>query len=80
VDIHRIADRLVIEDRGEGSATDRAVGWLYDDAARPIVGSPWALDAYGGRSFTDAVHQDHLHVAVPRAADEGDPPDEEATP
>jgi hypothetical protein len=77
VDIHRIADRLVIDDREEGSATDRAVAWLYEDDVAPIVGSPWALDGFGGRSFTDAVHQDHLHVAVPRPSDEGDPPDEE---
>jgi hypothetical protein len=77
VDIHRIADRLVIDDREEGSATDQAVAWLYEDGAEPIVGSPWALDGFGGRSFTDAVHQDHLHVAVPRPSDEGDPPDEE---
>jgi hypothetical protein len=77
VDIHRIGDQLVIDDRQEGSATDRAVDWLYDEPAEPIVGSPWALDGFGGRSFTDAVHQDHLHVAVPRPRDEGDPPDEE---
>jgi hypothetical protein len=66
VDLHRIGDRLVIEDRADGSGTDRAVRWLYDDAAGPVVGSPWALDGFGGRSFTDAVHQDHLHVALPR--------------
>jgi hypothetical protein len=77
VDIHRVADRLVIDDRDEGSATDRAVEWLYDEPAEPIVGSPWALDEFGGRSFTDAVHQDHLHVAVRRPSDEGEPPDEE---
>jgi hypothetical protein len=80
VDIHRIADHLVIEDRHEGSATDEAVGWLYGDDSRPVIGSPWALDAFGGRSFTDAVHQDHLHVAVRRPADEGDVPDEELAP
>lgn len=28
------------------------------------IGAPWALDGYGGRSFTDVVHQDHLHVGV----------------
>jgi hypothetical protein len=80
VDIHRIADTLVIEDRVEGSPTDRAVGWLYDDDVGPIVGSPWALDGFGGRSFTDAVHQDHLHVAVPRPPGEQDPPPEEVAP
>jgi hypothetical protein len=80
VDIHRIADTLVIEDRSDGSPTDRAVGWLYDDAVGPVVGSPWALDGFGGRSFTDAVHQDHLHVAVRRSPDEDDPPPEEVAP
>jgi hypothetical protein len=79
-DLHALGGRLVIEDRQQGSGTDRAVGWLYDDPIRPVVGSPWALDGFGGRSFTDAVHQDHLHVAVPRAADEGDPPPEELAP
>jgi hypothetical protein len=80
VDIHRIADQLVIEDRHEGSGTDRAVSWLYDEPSRPIVGSPWALDGFGGRSFTDAVHQDHLHVASPPSSDTADPPDEELAP
>jgi hypothetical protein len=29
------------------------------------VGSPWDLDGEGDRrSFTDAVHQDHIHIAV----------------
>jgi hypothetical protein len=76
-DLHAIAGQLVIEDRQQGSGTDRAVGWLYDDPVRPVVGSPWALDGFGGRSFTDAVHQDHLHVAVPRAAADDEPPPEE---
>jgi hypothetical protein len=80
VDIHRIADQLVIEDRHEGSGTDRAVSWLYDEPSRPIVGSPWALDGFGGRSFTDAVHQDHLHVASPPSGDAEDPPGEEDAP
>jgi hypothetical protein len=80
VDIHRIADQLVIEDRHEGSGTDRAVSWLYDEPSRPIIGGPWALDGFGGRSFTDAVHQDHLHVASPRPVDTEDPPDEDLAP
>ena len=28
------------------------------------IGSPWNLDPSGQPSFTDPVHQDHLHVAV----------------
>ncbi|MTV24811.1 hypothetical protein FTX61_05175 [Nitriliruptoraceae bacterium ZYF776] len=80
VDIHAIGGNLVIEDRAEGSGTDRAVEAMYADEARPILGSPWALDGFGGRSFTDPVHQDHVHLAVPRPADEGDVPDEELAP
>ncbi len=34
------------------------------DEAAVRIGSPWALDGLGGRSFTDVVHQDHLHIAV----------------
>lgn len=78
LDIHAIAGELVIEGRSEGTATARAVDYLFgDDPGRPIIGAPWARDGFGGRSFTDPVHQDHIHVAVPRSADRGDPPDEE---
>jgi hypothetical protein len=80
VDLHRLGGRFVIEDREEGSTTDEVVAWLYDHDLRPVVGSPWALDGFGGRSFTDPVHQDHLHVAVPDPVDEGLPADEELAP
>lgn len=66
VDVHRIGDRLVIDDRAEGSVTHRFVQWLYDQPDLANVGSPWALDGFGGRSFTDLLHQDHLHIAVSR--------------
>ena len=64
VDIYRVGDRLVIDDREEGSATYRFLEWFYDQPEVSQVGAPWALDGYGGRSFTDVVHQDHLHVSV----------------
>ena len=64
VDIYRVGDRLVIDDREEGSATYRFLEWFYDQPEVSQVGAPWALDGYGGRSFTDVVHQDHLHVGV----------------
>ncbi|MFA9446725.1 hypothetical protein [Egicoccus sp. AB-alg6-2] len=82
VDIFRVGGELVIEGRrSEQSATRRAVEALYTDAAEPIVGSPWALDAFGGRSFTDPVHLDHLHAAVrPASDDEPGPAPEERTP
>ena len=42
------------------SATPAKIG--YDLVSE--VGSPWALDGYGGRSFTDDVHLDHVHIGV----------------
>jgi hypothetical protein len=77
VDIHQIGDRLVIDDREPGSLTQQVVEQLYENPKEPVLGSPWALDGFGGRSFTDPVHQDHLHLAIPRPADEDDVPDEE---
>lgn len=66
VDVHRIGERLVIDDRAEGSQTHDFVTWLYDQPDLANIGSPWALDGFGGRSFTDLLHQDHLHIAVSR--------------
>jgi hypothetical protein len=65
IDLYRLGDRLVIDDRGPDSATKSFVEWLYDHPDVLQVGSPWDLDgAVNRRSFTDAVHQDHLHIAV----------------
>ncbi|RUT30397.1 hypothetical protein EMQ25_13910 [Arsenicitalea aurantiaca] len=64
LDVYRLSDRLVIEDRASGSLTHEAVRWLYSQPDIARIGSPWALDGFGGRSFTDALHQDHLHIAV----------------
>lgn len=64
VDIYRIGGRLVIDDRAQGSQTYEIVRWLYEQPEIRQIGSPWALDGYGGRSFADALHQDHLHIAV----------------
>ncbi|MBW3621136.1 MAG: hypothetical protein KY461_12900 [Actinobacteria bacterium] len=72
VDIALLGDAPVVEDRAEGSAAHALVRWLWQHPDVRQIGSPWALDGYGGRSFTDLVHQDHLHVAV--APDE--PPDD----
>lgn len=64
VDIYRFADTNVIDGRTDGSSIHRIVQWLYDQPELARMGSPWALDGYGGRSFTDALHQDHIHLAV----------------
>ncbi|SEA97739.1 hypothetical protein SAMN05428936_11640 [Pelagibacterium halotolerans] len=66
VDIYRLGDTLVIDGRAEGSEIHRAVQWLYDQPEIRQIGSPWALDGVGGKSFTDRLHQDHLHIAVAR--------------
>jgi hypothetical protein len=47
------------------------VQWLYDHPDVLQVGSPWDLDEEtSSRSFTDEVHQDHIHLAVD--VDDGD--------
>lgn len=66
VDIYRLGDTLVIDGRAEGSMIHQTVQWLYDQPEIRQIGSPWALDAVGGKSFTDRLHQDHLHIAVAR--------------
>jgi hypothetical protein len=64
VDIAIVDDVPVVDERHEDSLTYGLVDWLRAHPEVRQVGSPWALDGYGERSFTDVVHQDHLHVAV----------------
>lgn len=64
VDIYGVEGTDVIDDRADDATTLRFVQWLYEQPEVKQIGSPWALDGFGGRSFTDIVHQDHLHVAV----------------
>lgn len=56
-DIYEVDGRLVIDQREPGSAAHRLAGLLAEGAVQ--IGSPWV---FGAGSFTDAVHQDHLHV------------------
>lgn len=73
VDIVRVDGQLVVDERDdEGSATHRLLEWFYDQPEVGQVGGPWALDGFGGRSFTDTVHQDHLHIGLSREGREGD--------
>lgn len=80
VDIYRVGDRHVVEDRERGSGTHDLVRWLYDQPELAGVGSPWALDGFGGRSFSDQLHQDHLHVAVLRPGEDPVPRDLDEQP
>ncbi|MCC5949897.1 MAG: hypothetical protein JJT89_15700 [Nitriliruptoraceae bacterium] len=70
VDLYRLDGPLVIDDREQGGETHAFVEWLYERDDVRVIGSPWALDGFGGRSFTDLVHQDHLHIeSVPTRAE-----------
>ena len=64
VDIYLVGGRRVIDDLGSDSATRGLVEWLYDHPDVHQVGGPWDLDGASRRSFTDEVHQDHIHIAV----------------
>lgn len=66
VDVYAVDGELVVAQRADGTPAHELSRWLFDSGV-PGLGSPWAFDGFGGRSFTDVVHQDHLHVAVGRA-------------
>ena len=60
VDIHLLGDEYVVDGRRtEDGLTYETTRWLYDHPDVSNLGSPWALDGFGGRSFTDVVHADH---------------------
>ena len=63
VDIFSVDGKDVVDQRKKGSAAFKLTRWLFNQGV-PELGAPWALDGYGGRSFTDVVHEDHIHVAV----------------
>ncbi len=63
IDLYAVDGVPVVEQRHDGSAAHRLARWLYDVGV-PELGSPWAFDGHGGRSFTDVVHHDHLHIGV----------------
>ena len=63
VDIYAVDSNTVVSQRAKRTPARRLTRWLFEQGV-PELGSPWALDGYGGRSFTDDVHLDHLHVGV----------------
>jgi hypothetical protein len=65
VDVYAVAGRPVVSQRGRGSAAYRLAGWL-DDAGPTELGSPWRFADGAARSFTNTVHQDHIHVGFDR--------------
>lgn len=63
VDIYAVDGVPVIKQRSDGSSARQLVAEVLADGARQ-VGSPWVLPPGGRRSFTDRVHQDHVHLDV----------------
>jgi len=64
VDVWSVDGQPVIAQRAVGSPLRALVQQLVDSRATTELGSPWDLDGVGrGASFTNTVHQDHLHLA-----------------
>ena len=61
MDVYAVDGQLVVDSRFESSPAWTLSRKLFDNGIQSI-GSPWAFDGFGGRSFTDDVHQDHLHI------------------
>jgi len=60
-DIYAVDGALVLRQRYPGSPAYRlATGLVAGQADQ--VGSPWPLPPGGRRAFSDAVHQDHIHL------------------
>lgn len=60
-DIWSVAGKPVVLQRESGSAAfDLASAWVSGGAVQ--VGSPWTFTSDGFSTFTDEVHQDHIHV------------------
>ncbi len=66
VDVYLIDGETVVASRDRDSKTFEVASWLFDRPDIYNFGSPWALDGRGGQSFSDRLHQDHFHIAVPR--------------
>lgn len=60
-DIYAVDGQLVIAQREPGTPAYELAEELYAGGAYQL-GSPWVFGAGGFRSFTDPVHQDHIHV------------------
>ena len=61
VDIWSVDGKRVIQQREAGSPAYKLAASFLASGARQ-VGSPWVLAEGAPRSFSDAVHQDHLHA------------------
>lgn len=60
-DIYAVGGRPVVEQQREGSPAFQLAADLVAGGASQ-VGSPWILGTGAPRSFSDDVHQDHIHL------------------
>lgn len=60
-DIWAVDGRPVVDQPDEGSPAFELAGALVAGGAAQ-VGSPWTFGAGGSQSFSDDVHQDHIHL------------------
>lgn len=65
VDIWGVDGRPVLEQRDPAGPLATLGRSLLADGVTEL-GGPWDLDGPGGASFTNTVHQDHLHVGFDR--------------
>lgn len=57
-----LVDTPIVAQRGPNGSLPALVGDLLKRGVTEL-GAPFAVDGPGGGSFTDTVHQDHLHLA-----------------
>lgn len=64
IDIYRFGDELVINGRFEGSLTQAVTRDLSQRTDVSELGSPWKFAEATTASFTNEVHQDHIHLVA----------------
>ena len=65
-DIWAVDGRPVAEQRAGSASPAREVTMQSLAAGASEVGAPWVLSAGGQTSFTNTVHQDHIHIGLDR--------------
>ena len=66
VDIWAVDGRTVAQQRSEQSSAARELTLRALAAGATEVGAPWVVSAGGRSSFTNTVHEDHVHIGLDR--------------
>jgi hypothetical protein len=64
IDVYLVGEALVDDDRADDGTTRAHVEWLGDRTDIKELGSPWKLPDATAHTFTNEVHQDHIHIGV----------------